>query len=46
MGSRLAGRLLTSPVAFLLAGVADFLVYWVPVLRRAARRRLRDPRRA
>jgi hypothetical protein len=40
MGSRLAGRLLTSPAAFLLAGVAEFLVYWVTVVRRATRKRL------
>jgi hypothetical protein len=43
MGSRLAGRLLTSPIAFLLAGVAEFLVYWLTVVRRAARRRLGSP---
>jgi hypothetical protein len=40
VGSRLAGRLLTSPVAFLLAGFADLLVYWVGAIRRAARMRL------
>ncbi|HEY2652618.1 MAG TPA: hypothetical protein VGI50_11885 [Solirubrobacteraceae bacterium] len=41
MGSRLAGRLLTSPAAFLLAGVVEFLVYWLTVVRRATRRRVR-----
>jgi hypothetical protein len=40
MGSRLAGRLLTSPLAFLLGGVADFVIYWVTALRRAARKRI------
>jgi hypothetical protein len=40
MGSRLAGRLLTSPVAFLVAGAADLVVYWAGVLGSAARKRV------
>jgi hypothetical protein len=28
MLSRLTGRLVTSPLAFLLAGVIDFLAFW------------------
>jgi hypothetical protein len=38
MASRLLGRALTSPVAFLVAGLADFVIYWMAVLRRASRR--------
>lgn len=41
MGSRLLGRVLTSPVAFLLAGLAEFILYWTAVLRDAARKGLR-----
>jgi|GEM_PF-6864300 len=33
MAARLAGRLLSSPAAFLLAGLLDFLLYWVAVAR-------------
>jgi hypothetical protein len=43
MGSRLAGRLLTGPAAFLLAGLADFVAYWITVGRRAARKRVARP---
>jgi hypothetical protein len=38
MASRLAGRLLTSPLAFLVAGAAEFVIYWAGVLRRVRRR--------
>lgn len=41
MGSRLLGRLLTSPAAFLLAGLAELFLYWTSVLRDAARKGLR-----
>jgi hypothetical protein len=37
MASRLAGRALTSPIAFLVAGAADVLVYALGALRRRAR---------
>jgi hypothetical protein len=35
MASRLFGRLLTGPLAFLLAGIADVVIYWAGSLRRA-----------
>jgi hypothetical protein len=35
MRSRLAGRLLTGPLAFLTAGLIDFTLYAVAVLRRS-----------
>jgi hypothetical protein len=34
MLSRLAGRLVTSPLAFLLAGVIDFAAFWRAWARR------------
>ncbi len=37
--SRLAGRLLTGPFAFLVAGTTDFLIYAVGTLRAACDRR-------
>jgi hypothetical protein len=37
--SRLAGRLLTGPLAFLAAGVTDFLIYGVKTLQAARRSR-------
>jgi hypothetical protein len=36
MGSRLAGRLLTSPLAFLVAGIADFVWFAGATLARSA----------
>jgi hypothetical protein len=39
--SACAGRLLTGPFAFLLAGLIDVAVYWAASLIRAARGRLR-----
>jgi hypothetical protein len=45
MLSRLTGRLITSPVAFLVAGLLDLAVFWLGWARRssgrAVRRRLR-----
>jgi len=32
MASRLAGRLLTSPAAFLVAGLANLVSYWARAL--------------
>jgi hypothetical protein len=32
---RIGGRLVTSPLAFFLAGLIDVLGYWLEVLRRA-----------
>jgi len=37
--SRLAGRLLTGPFAFLVAGVTDFLIYAIRALQAARDRR-------
>jgi hypothetical protein len=39
--SRLAARLLTGPVAFLLAGIVDLGTFAVIALRETARKRLR-----
>jgi hypothetical protein len=39
MSSRLLGRLVTGPIAFLLAGVTDFVVYGIASLRRSIRSR-------
>jgi hypothetical protein len=36
MFGRLAGRLLTSPLAFLIAGLADFLIFAGATIRRGA----------
>jgi hypothetical protein len=41
VASRLAGRLLTGSLAFLLAGIVDFVCYAIAAPRRA-RRRSRD----
>jgi hypothetical protein len=37
MASRLAGRVLTSPIAFLVAGIADVLFYALGAVSRRAR---------
>jgi hypothetical protein len=34
MRSRLAGRLLTGPIAFLVAGIADLAIYGLGSIRR------------
>jgi hypothetical protein len=36
--SRLLGRLVTSPIAFLVGGIADFVIYAIGSLRSAWRR--------
>jgi hypothetical protein len=41
MLSRLAGRLVTSPLAFLLAGAIDFLTFWRAWARLMLRRSVR-----
>jgi hypothetical protein len=35
MGSRLLGRLVTGPIAFLIAGIADVAIYASASLRRS-----------
>ncbi len=45
MASRMAGRLLTSPIAFLAAGIADVLLYALGALRRRTRATLGALRR-
>jgi hypothetical protein len=42
---RLAARLLTGPLAFLVAGVTDVGLFLLAVAREQLRRRLRLPRR-
>jgi hypothetical protein len=32
--SRLAGRILTGPLAFLVAGLVDVVAYWIDTARR------------
>jgi hypothetical protein len=39
MQSRLLGRLVTSPIAFLVGGIADLVIYGVGSARRARRAR-------
>jgi hypothetical protein len=41
MASRLAGRALTSPIAFLVAGIADVVLYAVGAARRRLARAMR-----
>jgi hypothetical protein len=41
MLTRLTGRLVTSPLAFLLAGVMDFLAFWRAWARLVLRRSVR-----
>jgi len=35
MPSRLLGRVVTSPIAFLIGGIVDFVIYAIGSLRRA-----------